>query len=61
MNLYQAGYFRLGKQGVNAGWSIVSPSSGMSPVAMEGFKGIAGSQGEQHAARSTAASCLRLP
>lgn len=41
MNLYQAGYFREGKQGSNAGWKIVSPSEGMSQVAKDGFKGIA--------------------
>lgn len=41
MNLYQAGYFRKGKQGSNAGWKIVSPSEGMSQIAKDGFKGIA--------------------
>lgn len=40
MNFYQAGYFRQGVQGGNAGWGIVSPSSGMSRIAQEGFKGI---------------------
>lgn len=41
MNLYQAGYYRRGKQGNNAGWGIVSPSKGMSQIAKDGFKGIA--------------------
>ena len=41
MNLYQAGYFRQGRQGNNAGWNIVSPSDGMSMIAKNGFKGIA--------------------
>lgn len=41
MNLYQAGYFRHGKQGSNAGWGIVSPSNGMSKIAKDGFRGIA--------------------
>ena len=41
MNLYQAGYYRRGKQGSGAGWGIVSPSKGMSQIAKEGFKGIA--------------------
>ena len=41
MNLYQAGYFRLGMQGVNAGWQLVSASDGMSQNAKEGFQGIA--------------------
>nr|MCR4937182.1 hypothetical protein [Lachnospiraceae bacterium] len=41
MNLYQSGYFRVGKQGVNAGWIIVAPSAGMSQTAQEGFRGIA--------------------
>ena len=41
MNLYQAGYFRKGRQGSNAGWGIVAPSKGMSQIAKDGFKGIA--------------------
>lgn len=41
MNLYQAGYFRRGRQGSSAGWGIVSPSRGMSQIAKDGFKGIA--------------------
>jgi len=41
MNLYQAGYYRLGTQGANAGWQLVSESSGMSQKAKEGFQGIA--------------------
>lgn len=41
MNLYQAGYFRKGRQGSGAGWGIVSPSKGMSQIAKDGFKGIA--------------------
>lgn len=41
MNLYQAGYYRLGMQGVNAGWQLVSASDGMSQNAKEGFQGIA--------------------
>ena len=41
MNLYQAGYFRKGKQGSNAGWGLVSSSSGMSQFAQDGFEGIA--------------------
>ncbi len=41
MNLYQAGYYRLGTQGVNAGWQLVSASDGMSQKAKEGFQGIA--------------------
>lgn len=41
MKLYQAGYFRKGKQGNNAGWSIVSPSEGMSKIARDGFQGLA--------------------
>lgn len=41
MKLYQAGYFRKGKQGSNAGWNIVSPSEGMSKVAKDGFQGLA--------------------
>lgn len=40
MNFYQAGYFRQGMQGGNAGWGIVSPSKGMSRIAQDGFKGI---------------------
>jgi len=43
MKLYQAGYFRLGRQGSDAGWSIVAPSAGMSQIAKEGFKGIGAS------------------
>ncbi len=41
MDLYQAGYFRLGTQGAGAGWKVVSPSEGMSKSAREGFGGIA--------------------
>lgn len=41
MDLYQAGYFRLGKQGRGSGWDTVSPSDGMSNFAIDGFKGIA--------------------
>lgn len=41
MKLYQAGYFRRGKQGANAGWNIVSPSEGMSKIAKDGFQGLA--------------------
>lgn len=41
MDLYQAGYYRQGKQGANSGWKLVSPSEGMSQIAKEGFKGIA--------------------
>ncbi len=41
MKLYQAGYFRKGKQGNDAGWGIVSPSEGMSKTAKDGFQGIA--------------------
>jgi len=41
MDLYQAGYFRLGKQGRGSGWDIVAPSDGMSNFAIKGFKGIA--------------------
>lgn len=43
MDLYQAGYFRLGKQGIGSGWDIVTPSDGMSDFAIDGFKGIAAS------------------
>lgn len=43
MDLYQAGYFRLGKQGRGSGWDIVAPSDGMSNFAIDGFKGIAAS------------------
>lgn len=43
MDLYQAGYFRLGKQGRGSGWDTVAPSEGMSNFAIDGFKGIAAS------------------
>ena len=43
MDLYQAGYFRLGKQGRGSGWDIIAPSDGMSNFAIDGFKGIAAS------------------
>ena len=41
MNLYQAGYFRKGKQGSNSGWGVVSPSEGMGRMAIDGYSGIA--------------------
>lgn len=41
MNLYQAGYYRLGKQGTGAGWNMVAPSEGMSEFAKAGFQGFA--------------------
>ncbi|MBR1472553.1 MAG: hypothetical protein IJ600_13050 [Lachnospiraceae bacterium] len=41
MDFYQAGYFRVGKQGASSGWKVVSPSEGMSKSAREGFGGIA--------------------
>lgn len=41
MDLYQAGYYRLGSQGSKSGWQLVSPSVGMSQKAKDGFKGIA--------------------
>ena len=41
MNLYQAGYFRKGKQGSNSGWGVVSPSEGMGRMAIDGYAGIA--------------------
>ncbi|MFG6392584.1 MAG: hypothetical protein K1W24_00125 [Lachnospiraceae bacterium] len=43
MDLYQAGYFRFGKQEIGSGWDIVAPSDGMSNFAIDGFKGIASS------------------
>ena len=43
MDLYQAGYFRLGRQGRGSGWDIIAPSDGMSNFAIDGFKGIAAS------------------
>ena len=41
MNLYQAGYYRLGGRGSGAGWKLVAPSAGMSEIAKAGFRGIA--------------------
>ncbi len=41
MNLYQAGYYRLGGSGSGAGWKLVAPSAGMSEIAKAGFRGIA--------------------
>lgn len=41
MNFYQAGYYRVGKQGADAGWRVVSASDGMSTNAISGFEGIA--------------------
>ncbi len=39
MNLYQAGYYRLGGRGSGAGWKLVAPSAGMSEIAKAGFRG----------------------
>ncbi|MDE6202284.1 MAG: hypothetical protein K2G19_02275, partial [Lachnospiraceae bacterium] len=41
MNFYQLGYFRTGKQGVDAGWKLVAASEGLDYDAANGFKGIA--------------------
>ena len=41
MNLYQVGLYRLGQQDANSGWQLVSPSMGISSVAMETFEQIA--------------------
>lgn len=41
MNLYQAGYYRKGKQGSHSGWGVVSPSEGMGRMAIDGYSGIA--------------------
>lgn len=40
MELYQAGYYREGLQGSNAGWHIVSPSTDMSQTARQGMAGL---------------------
>lgn len=41
MNLYQMGLYRIGQQGSNSGWQLVSPSMGISPVASERFEELA--------------------
>lgn len=41
MSIYQAGYYRKGRQGANSGWSVVSPSLDMGKTSIDGYSGIA--------------------
>ena len=46
MNFYQLGYFRTGKQGIDAGWKLVLASDGLDYAASNGFKGISANLAE---------------
>lgn len=46
MNFYQLGYFRTGKQEIDAGWKLVLESDGLDYAAENGFKGISANLAE---------------
>ena len=46
VNFYQLGYYRTGKQGIDAGWKLVLASDGLDYAALNGFKGISANLAE---------------